>query len=179
MQTPSREEGASLFPETGTFERAIAYLAHAGAAVAAVAVLVSLATTSYGVFMRYVLGTPVTWVDELAGYLVVAIVMFGAAEALRRGDHIRVDLLTSRLSGIWLKIMRLVWGGFVIALMGALTISGWVAVTFSYDFGMYSEGYLEMPMWIPQSMLIIGAVLTILTALARIGAALADKPDTP
>ena len=42
---------------------------------------------------------PLTWGDEMLGYLLVATVMAGAAEALRRGDHIAIDLVTSRLTG--------------------------------------------------------------------------------
>ena len=148
--------------------RAIDWVCYGAAGIATLAVLVSLATTGYSVFMRYVLGTPITWIDELSGYLVVAIVMFGAAEALRRDDHIRVDLLTTRLSGVKAQAMKVVWALFIGAVMVALLKSAITAVNFSRDFGIYSQGYMEIPMWIPQSMLIIGSGLVLLAAAGRL-----------
>ena len=139
-----------------------------GAAIATLCVLITLITTGYSVFLRYALGKPITWIDELSGYLVVAIVMFGAAEALRRDDHIQVDIVTARLRGRALACMRVVWMAMVIAFTAVLLISAWGTVTFSRDFGLYSDGYMEMPMWIPQSLLIVGSVLLLLAAIAKI-----------
>ncbi|TIX76508.1 MAG: TRAP transporter small permease subunit, partial [Mesorhizobium sp.] len=68
-----------------------------GGALSALLILVVLAITAVSVFNRYFLGRPLMGVDEATGFLVVAIVMFGAAEALRRGDHIRIDLLFDHL----------------------------------------------------------------------------------
>ncbi len=149
-------------------ERLLTPVMKLGSAVAAVGVLVVLAITGYSVFNRYVLGTPVTWTDELSGFLVVAIVMFGAAETLRRGEHISVDLLTSRLRRS-ASLLAGIWGMVaVILIMSAIVVSGITAVSFSYDFGIYSEGYLALPMWIPQLALIIGGGLVIAIAVARL-----------
>ena len=63
----------------------------------------------YSVLMRYLFNHPQTWTDELSGYLLVLIVMMGLAEALRRGDHIGVDLLTSRLSEKGRRLIE-IWG---------------------------------------------------------------------
>jgi len=41
------------------------------------------------------------------------------------------------------------------------------AVQFSRMIGVYSDGYLEAPLWIPQSFLLAGAGLLFLMALAR------------
>ena len=159
-------------PGPSAFERVVRALCLGGAALAAFAVLITLAATCYSVFMRYVVGTPVTWIDELSGYLVVAIVMFGAAEALRRDDHIQVDLLTSRLTGRSLEVMRVLWMLLVIVFTAVLLFSAWRAVAFSYNFGLYSDGYLEMPLWKPQSLLVVGSALILLASLAKISRAL-------
>ena len=160
------EEGERYPPSS--FERAATYLTWLFAAAAAIVVLFSLALTAYSVVMRYVFDAPITWSDELSGYLVVAMVMMGAAESLRRGDHIAVDLLTSRLSegvrrylDIWAMLL-------VIAVGVALIVSAIRTVRYAYGFGIYSEGYLEMPMWIPQSVFLLGAVLLVLMAVCRI-----------
>ncbi len=159
-------------PGPSALERVVRIVCLGGAALAAFAVLITLAATCYSVFMRYVVGTPVTWIDELSGYLVVAIVMFGAAEALRRDDHIQVDLLTSRLTGRPLTAMHILWMLLVIVFTAVLLFSAWRAVAFSYNFGLYSDGYLEMPLWKPQSLLVVGSALILLASLAKISRAL-------
>jgi len=168
MNHGAQGEGATSVPSPGLFERLLAPLSRLGQGLAAIGVLVVLAVTGYSVFKRYVLGTPVTWTDELSGYLVVAIVMLGAAETLRRGDHISVDLLTARLRGAGYRIAG-IWGMLAtILVMLAILVSGITAVRFSHDFGIYSDGYLAVPMWIPQMALIVGAVLVIAIAAARL-----------
>jgi TRAP-type C4-dicarboxylate transport system permease small subunit len=45
------------------------------------------------VFFRYVLSAPLTWSEEAARYLNVWAVLLGAALAVKRKDHLRVDLI--------------------------------------------------------------------------------------
>lgn len=45
------------------------------------------------IFFRYVLSTPLTWSEEAARYLNVWAVLLGAALAVKRKDHLRVDLI--------------------------------------------------------------------------------------
>lgn len=175
MNHGTKGEDASNAPSPALLERLIAPLSRLGAGIAAIGVLVVLAITGYSVFNRYVLGTPVTWTDELSGFLVVGIVMFGAAETLRRGEHISVDLMTSRLRG-GAQLVAGIWGTIAVVLvMTAIMISGITAVSFSYDFGIYSEGYLALPMWIPQLALIIGGVMVIAVAVGRFCSILSNR----
>ncbi len=51
----------------------------------------------YGVIMRYLLSSPVYWVDEISTYLVVWAAILGWAVAERDRRHIRVTLLFDRL----------------------------------------------------------------------------------
>ncbi len=159
-------EGAKIAPSS--FERWISAISLAAASVGAGVVLLMMLVVSYSVVNRYILGTPVTWTDELSGYLVVALVMLGAADALRRGDHISVDLVSSRL-GTRGRRLADIWGYLMVLIFaGALLISGRTTIEYSMNFGILSEGYLEVPMWIPQSFLILGALLLALMALAKL-----------
>lgn len=155
-------------PSPSLPERLVGHLAFAGAVIASGLVLVALATVGYSVVMRYVLDTPITWTDELSGYLVVGIVMLGAAESLRKGDHISVDLLTSKVRGARLRALRVWWMVAVALVAGAMIYSALIMVEFSFDVGIYSEGYLEMPMWIPQAVFLAGAVLLLAMAISRL-----------
>lgn len=46
----------------------------------------------YGVILRYVLGLPTTWQDEIARIFLVWGILIGVASTLRENNHIRVDL---------------------------------------------------------------------------------------
>lgn len=57
---------------------------------------VSLAV-AYGVFARRVLGSSVSWLNELAIVISAWVVFFGAAAATRHGMHVGIDYLVLRL----------------------------------------------------------------------------------
>jgi TRAP-type C4-dicarboxylate transport system permease small subunit len=166
--TGGEAPGASSpeFPDS-RLTRAIGWLALAASVVSAGLVLVTLAVTGFSVFRRYVLGQPLTWSDELSGFLVVAIVMLGAAEVLRKGEHVSVDVLSEKAVGGSRRLLAL-WSNLSVAVVaGVIFASGVGAVRFSLDFGIYSDGYLEAPLWIPQSFMLVGAGLLCLLAVAR------------
>ena len=129
-------------------------------------IFVSFCLMIFAIFQRYFLNTPLKWGDEMLGYLLVAIVMSGVAEALRRGDHVAIDLLTS-FFGIKVRaLFTYLSYTAVLAFAVIFGISADEVVRFSYGFGSFSPGYLEAPMWIPQSTMIAGSALLGLGALA-------------
>lgn len=129
-------------------------------------IFVSFCLMIFAIFQRYFLNTPLKWGDEMLGYLLVAIVMSGVAEALRRGDHVAIDLLTSFFGIKVQAFLTYLSYTAVLAFAVIFGISADEVVRFSYGFGSYSPGYLEAPMWIPQSTMIAGSVLLGLGALA-------------
>jgi TRAP-type C4-dicarboxylate transport system permease small subunit len=153
------------------FDRLVRRLARLGIALAASVLIASLFLIVYSVVMRYLLNQPVAWVDELVGYLLVATVMLAAADALLQGEHIAVDILTERLSlrGRWLTLL----GGLVTVAGSAvlLAVEGVDMVRFSKMVGLMSNGYMAVPMWIPQLLVPIGAVLMGLAAVVAFVAA--------
>lgn len=167
MKFDHETTASETLPVSGV-ERAVRLVTASGAGVAALLVLIVFGMVAYSVFMRYVLGTPVTFSDELNGFIVVAMVALGAGEVLLRGEHFGVDLLTER-AGPRTQWLVDLWGMFgVILVASAVLYSAVLMVHFSYGFGVYSEGYLGIQMWIPQGFLLIGMVILILAAVARI-----------
>ncbi len=164
MKAP-RPPGAALL---AFLDKGLEWLCRIMLAAGAVLVIAMTAIVSYSVFMRYVMNTPQVWTDELVGYLLVLLVMLGAAEALRRGEHIAVDLVTERLGPLGRRLTE-IWGmAAVLAVSAALTVTGWQMTRFSIDMEMVSDGYLEVPMWIPQVTIPIGAGVLGLAALNRL-----------
>jgi TRAP-type C4-dicarboxylate transport system permease small subunit len=146
-------------------ERFARALARFALGLAAAALLASLATIAYSVVRRYVFGTPVAWTDELVGYLLVASVMLAAADALFGGEHISVDIVTERLAPRGKRATFLLGLVAVAATASLLLVEGIGMVQFSHQVGLRSNGYLAVPMWIPQLLVPIGALLLLLAAI--------------
>lgn len=147
------------------FDRLIRSLCALGIAGAAVALLASLFLIVYSVVMRYFLNQPAVWVDELVSYLLVACVMLAAADALLQGEHIAVDIVTERLGSRGKRLMLLVGVIAVAATALLLGVEGVGMVAFSRMVGLLSNGYLAVPMWIPQMLVPVGAALMALAAI--------------
>ena len=153
-------------------------LSRIGGALSILLIVVVLALTTAGVVARYVVGHPLEGVDEACGFMVVAMVMAGAAEALRTGHHIRIDLIMGLVGPRgrrWLDA----WANLAVLVFAVLLVrTGWHTAAFSYDFDAYSSGQLELPLWIPQATLPVGAALLGIVAFAKLVGTLAgNEPD--
>ena len=160
-------------------DRFVRALARLGIALAAIALLASMFLIGYSVVMRYFLNRPTAWVDELVGYLLVASVMLAAADALLSGEHIAVDIVTEKLGPRgrrWTLLGGLIAVGASAAL---LVVEGIDMVAFSRLVGLMSNGYLAVPMWIPQLLVPVGAALMGLAAIVAFAAAWRDRDPPP
>ena len=143
-------------------------LCRTGMILGSVLVLVTILIVVYSVFMRYVINIPQTWTDELVGYFLVATVMFGVAETLRKNDHIAVDLISAKLNSKNRRYVN-IWGMIAVILLSmAMFYSSYQMVGFSYSVNLISDGYVEVPMWIPQFSLLIGYGFLLLLSLIHI-----------
>jgi C4-dicarboxylate transporter DctQ subunit len=140
-------------------------LSDIGIAISGVAMLVSLVLVVYGVVLRYAINQPQTWLDEMVGYLLVATVMLGAADALRQREHIAIDIVTGRLNAqkrFWVAGLAML---AVAATALLFIVEGWGAVAFSKMVDMRSTGYLDMPIWTMQLLIPVGGAILLLNAL--------------
>lgn len=67
-------------------------------AIAAAIVLVEIIILFTGVVARYAFHAPLVWSDELASIFFLWLSMLGAVVALRRGEHMRMTALVSKVS---------------------------------------------------------------------------------
>jgi tripartite ATP-independent transporter DctM subunit len=65
--------------------------------VAAVLVLAEILVLLTGVISRFAFHVPLVWTDEFASILFLWLAMLGAVVALRRGEHMRMTAIVSRL----------------------------------------------------------------------------------
>jgi TRAP-type C4-dicarboxylate transport system permease small subunit len=120
---------------------------------------------TFDVLMRYFLGEPQLFVDELASFLQVLVVFWGLAWTFRVGGHVRVDLLTAHLPGpvrAWLRVVTLALG---IALLLAMSWVTWLSVGEAWEQGRVSTVMLY-PIWLPMALIPTGLLLMALAMLA-------------
>lgn len=171
MQHGSPEPAAA---PRGAVARLASLIGIAFGAFSAVLILAILVLTAANVAGRYLFTAPIRGAEEATGFMVVAVVMLGAAEAYRRNDHIRIDLLTERLGP------GANWALDVLAHLAVMLFSfillrtGLHTVEFSRRFGAYSAGYLQIPIWIPQTVLVAGGALLLAMATLRLVEQLLD-----
>ena len=60
-------------------------------AIAAIALIILIVLTSSGVFMRYIVGKPYTWLEEIQLFCMVWIVFAAGGAAFRTGNHVAID----------------------------------------------------------------------------------------
>jgi TRAP-type C4-dicarboxylate transport system permease small subunit len=126
-------------------------------------VALALAVT-FEVISRYVFGSPTIWVTELSSYALVAVAFLGAAWTLGIDGHIRMELLGESGGPRGKFLSDLAMYVVAIAVAAALLYSGYFMVAANYQFGWRSSTILAVPLWIPQSIIPLGALAILLQA---------------
>lgn len=144
----------------------VRWLAGLAGALASVATVTCLFLVGWSVFARYVMGAPQPWVDKVAGWLVVALVLLAAPDAQRRFEHIGVDVALARMPAWLARVFHLI-GALSVAAVGViLFLAGWEAIEFSRLVGLMTD-LPGVPVWWVQTLLPVGAALLVLVALAQ------------
>jgi len=173
---PDRKEkgaaNASFFPD-----RIVTGLVRFCGALSTALILVIFVQIVVAVTRRYLFNSPLQWNDEMIGYLLVTLVMLGSAEALRRGDHIAIDLISARLRPGLARAQRALANLSIMVFAAIVGLSIWDSITFARSFGSYSVGYIEIETWNPQMPVVLGMVLIFLTAALGLYRSLRGLPQ--
>lgn len=157
-------------------ERALGWMNAAAMAVSAACVLASLALISWAVVMRYILNKPPVWTDDLVGFMLVGIVMLAAAQSLRRGEHIGVDVLVGRLGPRGARWAQ-AWSSLTVAAVSLiLIVNGWNTAMFARKIGVLTEGHVEIPVFWLQLFLPLGGLMMLLVSLESLARLAAGLP---
>lgn len=115
---------------------------------------------------RSFLGFSLLRVDEVAGYMLVAILFLGITISFRSGSLLRVDFILDRLPAkarLWLDAVFDLMGFCFVATL-AFAMVNFVMSTF--ERGMVAPTLLATPLYIPQSVMPLGATLLAVALLA-------------
>ena len=106
------------------------------------------------IFFRYVLNSPLTWTEESSRYSFIWIVLLGAAFAVRKKEHVVMEVLVNRFPGHVRKTIS--FGMNVMILIALLYL-----LPISWDFFMFIKGVSAPTLKISWGFLFFSAPLSI------------------
>ncbi|MFN4165446.1 MAG: TRAP transporter small permease subunit [Ferrovibrio sp.] len=128
-------------------------------------VLASAFLVSIDVLLRKLLLVSVGGADELSGYAFAIGTAWALAFTLLRRANVRVDALYTRLPPAICALLDIIallsLGGFLLL----LTWQAWDVLGTSISFGARATTPLQTPLWMPQSLWVLGLALFLFTLL--------------
>lgn len=114
---------------------------------------------TYEVVCRYVFNSPTIWTQEVSIYLFMWTMLAASSYTLQTGKHVRVDLLIERMQIKTRKLFDGVTGVIGMIYCAIISVQAYQMLMVSIQYGKLSATPLRVPLWIPQSALLIGFVL--------------------
>jgi TRAP-type C4-dicarboxylate transport system permease small subunit len=130
----------------------------AAAALAALLMAATLLAVLAAIIDRFIT-LPVRGLDAYAGYFMAGAGFLALAHTLKRGEHIRVSLLLSRLGDKGRHRLELLVLGIAVLLSAALAFYSAKLAWQSHEFNDISTGNDATPLWIPQLGMALGTAL--------------------
>lgn len=115
-------------------------------------------------------------IDSYAGYFMAAASFLALAGTLVHGDHIRVTLVISRLTGMRRRAFELFCLILAIAITGAFAFYSVKMAWWSYKFNDISSANDATPLWIPQLGMALGTVIFCIAYVEELFLVLRGKP---
>jgi len=152
----AESSGSLAAPERSPVVRLIDGVSRTTGILSALALLVMTAVVCYEVISRYVFNEPTYWGSDIATYILVGMTFLGLAEAQRLDDHVRVELLLSRMVPQRRRHWEIFanWLGLLFVLF-----AGWQMASFNvqeYLNDTRDWGLLATPQWIPELAVSLG-----------------------
>jgi len=110
--------------------------------------------------------------DDIVAWLCAATAFLAMAHTFRRGDFVRVLLGLERLGKVARQRVEALCLAVMAAFVAFLSIAAIRFVYESYAFNDIANGLIAIPLWIPQSSFVVGAVLLLVAVVDELITAL-------
>ena len=110
------------------------------------------------VVSRYVFGHSITWTEEISIILFILSVYIGAIGGTRRGQHLKIELLTSALNPKGQAFCQILSDIAFIVVNCFLCVGSYSVVSNLHHYGM-ETAITHLPMWIPYAIIPLALVL--------------------
>lgn len=127
--------------------------------VSGLGILVMGLILTYEVFVRYVFNAPTIWVQETSIYLYMWTMLAAGSYTLQKRKHVHVDLLVERLPARPRAVLEAITDLFGTLFCAVVSMQAYQMIEATVRFGKVSATPLRVPLWIPQSALLMGFVL--------------------
>jgi C4-dicarboxylate transporter, DctQ subunit len=129
--------------------------------------LLGMCISLYGVFMRYVINSPVHWIEEIFALTLVWAIFIGFSTALKNNNHIALDLVYVHLPKRIQRILDLV--GFLIGIAFSIFFIyyGTLMVLEAYRIGGVTLD-ARIPLWITSLIMPLTGILLMLAFIEKI-----------
>jgi TRAP-type C4-dicarboxylate transport system permease small subunit len=114
---------------------------------------------TYEVFCRYVFNAPTIWAQETSIYLYMWTMLAAASYTLQTRKHVHVDLVVDRLPARPRLVLEAVTSTVGAVFCAVVSVQAYEMIAATVRFGKVSATPLRVPLWIPQSALLMGFVL--------------------
>lgn len=120
-------------------------------------ILVTTLVSTYNAVVRKTFDISSNGLLEIQWYLFGAVFLLGAAYTLQQNAHVRIDIVSSRLSGTaraWIDIAGHVL--FTLPLIGFVLVSGWDFAYESFRINEYSPDPGGLIRWPAKALIVLG-----------------------
>jgi len=114
------------------------------------------------IFMRSFLDKSTMLADEYSGYFYLASVFLGLGYTFSQKAHIRINIITAKLSKKWQSYFDIFAGTITFAVISFIFYRVILLAIDSYDFDILSEGVSETPIYLTQIPMIIGSFIFVI-----------------
>jgi TRAP-type C4-dicarboxylate transport system permease small subunit len=114
---------------------------------------------TYEVVCRYFFNAPTIWAQETATYLYMWTMLAAASYTLQEGKHVQVDLVIERLPSRRRRLLEAATGAVGVVFCAIVAVQAYQMIAATLRFAKVSATPLRVPLWIPQSALLLGFVL--------------------
>ncbi|WP_066315958.1 TRAP transporter small permease [Bacillus sp. FJAT-29814] len=127
------------------------------------------------VLSRYILGSPLTWSEELGRFTFVWISFLGMAVGINKGSHIALDLLVTKLKGVSKKVLLAI-NNALVSIFGILfTYSGFLLVELG---ARQTSPSLNLPMNLVYIVIPISGIILVYFVISETVQMFQRKEDT-
>jgi TRAP-type C4-dicarboxylate transport system permease small subunit len=122
------------------------------------------------IFLRSFLDKSTMLADEYSGYFYLASVFLGLGYTFSQKAHIRINIITAKLSAKKQNLLDIYAGSVTLAVISFIFYRVILMTIDAYDFEILSEGVSETPIYLTQIPMIVGSfifVVALLTFVAK------------
>lgn len=118
------------------------------------------------IFIRHFFDLSTMIADEYSGYLYLASIFLGLAYTFNEKAHIRINIITSRLSKKANSFIDIIAGLITVVVLSFAFYRSILFAFDSYEFEMLSEAVSETPLYLTQIVMPIGLALFVLSVIS-------------